>query len=117
MMRNISSDEGEEVRKFFLSDFAHRMRMSGYPEQFRREIIVAGVRGYEKQVERNDKGECPLHRPKGFRKEERTQEKAIKKRAWYKPSDAVVFCPSTPEGELARRMRRITQDVKEQGSG
>ena len=113
MMRNTSRDEDEEVRKFFLSDFSHRMRMSGYPEQFRREIIVAGVRGYEKQVERNDKGECPLHRPKGFRKEERTQEKAIKKRAWYKPSDAVLFCPSTPEGELARRMRRITQDVGE----
>ena len=113
MMRNISSDEGEEVRKFFLSDFAHRMRMSGYPEQFRREIIVAGVRGYEKQVERSDKGECPLHRPKGFRREERTQEKAIKKRAWYRPSDAVLFCPSTPGGELARRMRRITQDASE----
>ena len=113
MMRNTSREQPEEVRKFFLSDFSQRMRMSGYQEKFRREIITSGMRGYERMLRNNDEGVCPLHRSKGYRKEERMKEKYVKKRSWYKPCDAVLFCPSTPRGELAQRMRKVTNEVSE----
>ena len=113
ILRNTSRDAPVEVKRFFLSEFSQRMRMSGYPEQFRKEIIEGGLKGYEKQLKRNDEGECPLHRPKGYRTEERRREKMVKKRSWYKPYESVIFCPPTPGGELAKRMRRITQNVSE----
>ena len=113
IMRNTSRDAPDEVKKFFLSEFSQRMRISGYPERFRKETLVAGLKGYEKQLKRNDDGVCPLHRPKGYRVNERQKEKIAKKRIWYKPYDTVIFCPPTPRGELAKRMREVTQEVTE----
>ena len=113
IMRNTSKDAPEEVKKFFLSEFSQRLRMSGYSERFRKDIIRAGIRGYEKQVKRDEEGQCPLYRPKGYRMEERQEEKIVKRRSWYKPFDSVIFCPPTPGGELAMRMRRVTQEVAE----
>ena len=113
VMRNTDSGQPEEVRNFFLSEFSLRMKMSGYHEKFRREVIVSGMKGYGRMVKNNDDGVCPLYRPKGYRKEERRKEKYMKKRSWYKPCDAVLFCPSTPRGELAQRMREVTNEVSE----
>ena len=42
-----------------------RMKLSGYSEKFRLEVMSCGVAGYEKP------GICPLYRPKGYIKEER----------------------------------------------
>ncbi len=47
------------------------MKESGYSAQFRQEVIECGVKGYEKQVERDRKRECPLHRHKGYEFKER----------------------------------------------
>ena len=113
ILRNTSSELPNEVKKFFVSDFSHRMRASGYPESFRREIILSGIKGFEKQVKRDVNGECPLHRPKGYQRDKRDNEKALKRRAWYRPFDSVFFCPTTPGGELAKRIRGVTRDVAE----
>ena len=52
-----------------------------------------------------------MYRPKGYMREERARKKALKRRTWYRPHDTVLFCPTTPRGELAKRMRRITDEV------
>ena len=81
-------------------------------KKLRREIIQSGWKGYSKQLRRHNTGECPLYRPKGYMKEERSINKMVKRRAWHKPFDTVLFCPSTPGGVLARKLRSITEDVK-----
>jgi len=111
ILRNTSREAPDEVKTFLLSEFANRMKNSGYPEKFRKEIIKSGWEGYAKQVSRHETGECPLYRPKGYRKEERSMDKQVKKRAWYKPYDSVLFCPATPDGVLASRLREITNEV------
>ena len=111
ILRNTSREAPVEVKTFLLSEFAGRMKDSGYPEKFRKEVIKSGWEGYEKQVSRQETGECPLYRPKGYRKEERSMDKQVKKRAWYKPYDSVLFCPVTPGGVLASRLREITSEV------
>ena len=112
IMRNTCREAPIEVKRCYMSDFANRMRASGYRERFRREIIESGMKGYEKQVQRNNRGERPLYRWKGYMREEREEKKALKKRAWYRPHDTVLFCPATPGGELAKRMRNVTNDVR-----
>ena len=78
------------------------MKDSGYSEKFRLEIVQGGVRGFEKQVERDVSCECPLYRPGEFQREERDKAKKLKRVAWQKPSDSVLFVPPTPGSELAK---------------
>lgn len=101
----------EELKVEFLSEFAWRMKESGYSEKFRQEVIECGVKGYEKQVERDARGECPLHRPKGYKSKERRQKKDMLRSVWYRPNDTVLFCPPTPEGKLAKQLRKVAKET------
>ena len=78
------------------------MKDSGYSEKFILEIVQGGVRGFEKQFESDVSGECPLYRPREFQREKRDKAKKLKRVAWQKPSDSVLFVPSTPGSELAK---------------
>ena len=91
------SDKAEHLSQFVL-----RMKDSGYSEKFRLEIVQGGVRGFEKQFERDVSGECPLYRPREFQREKRDKAKKLKRVAWQKPSDSVLFVPPTPGSVLAK---------------
>ena len=91
------------------------MKISGYSEKIRLEVIKRGVECYERQVERDRTGSCPLYRPKGYESELRRRKKARTKSSWYKPYDTILFCPPTPNSELVKRLRRIISKQKEEG--
>ena len=74
-------------------------------------MIEEGVRAYEKQLERAERGEIPLYRPKGYEEEERIRKKMRSKSSWCKPFDTVVFIPPTPDGELAKRIRKVAKEL------
>ena len=84
------------IRNNFLSEFSLRMKISGYSEQFRFEVISSGVACYEKQLARAAQGICPLYRPKGYNEEQRRKKNLTKKRSWMRPFSTVLFCPPTP---------------------
>ena len=86
------------------------MKLSGYSEQFRYKVISSGVACYEKQLARAAQGICPLYRPKGFKEEERRRKKMTKKRSWMRPFSTVLFCPPTPNSELAKSLRKIAEE-------
>ena len=113
ILRNTKKELHEKVKIGFLNEFALRMKDSGYTSTFRREVIEGGVKAYEKQLEREKSGICPLYRPKGYMKDERDKKKAISKVAWYKPFDTVVFCPPTPGSKLAKELRCVAKEVSE----
>ena len=46
-----------------LSEFSHRMLVSGYHAKFRQEVIQAAVTGYWRKVQQSENGGPPLHRP------------------------------------------------------
>ena len=73
--------------------------------------MECGVKGYEKQIERERKGGCPLYKPNRYRCEERQKKKNLKKTSWYKPFDRVLFYQPTPEGKLARQLREIADET------
>ena len=86
------------------------MMLSGYSEKFRLEIIQSAIRGYEKQCEAADRGIRPLHRNRGFQKEERWKKKALSKTIWFRPNNSVGFVPATPNGVLARTIQAIVSE-------
>ena len=95
------------VKTEILSEFSHSLMSSGYPESFRLEVIQAGLKGFQAQCDRSDRGEVPLHRPRSFQRKERIKKKAITKTSWFRPYDSVIFVPSTPGAELASRYKRV----------
>ena len=114
ILRNTKKELPETVKNKLLSEFSSRMRDSGYSDKMRREVIESGVKGYEKQVSRDEIGECPLHRPKGYMNEERQKQKQLNRNAWYRPFDTVLFCPPTPKGQLAKQLRAIAHRTSEE---
>ena len=57
-MRNISREASWEERSVVLTKFAVKMYVSKYREEKRREILVAGLKGYEKQLDLNESKSC-----------------------------------------------------------
>ena len=115
ILRNTSRKLDPSVARYYLSEFSLRMKESGYEEKMRLEVIKRGMEGYEKQIARDESGECPLYRPKGYKQEERQRKKVRSKVSWYKPYDTIMFCPPTPKSELAEKFRNIIEKGKEEG--
>ena len=107
ILRNTRRTLPWSIKSEMLSQFALRMKDSGYSEQIRQEIIEGGVKGYENQLERALAGVCPLYRPREWNRVERDSKKKLKRVAWYKAADAVLFLPPTPRSELAKMMEEI----------
>ena len=106
-LRNTRRDLPWSEKAAILSEFSHSMMCSGYTEQFRLEIIQAGVIGFERQCQAADNGGTPIHRPWSYNREERDRNKLMTKTSWYRPFDTTVFLPSTPNGLLAKLLKPI----------
>ena len=109
-LRNTRRDLPWDEKAEILSEFSHKMMLSGYSERFRLDTIQSAVRGYENQCAAADAGIKPLHRPREFQSEERRKNKLLSKTSWYRPASAVGFIPATPGAELADEIQKIVTE-------
>ena len=65
-LRNTKRELPWKLKAEIISKFSNSLRISGYNEKFRMEVIQSAVRGSEAQCDRADRGEVPLHRPRSF---------------------------------------------------
>ena len=107
-----------EVNKH-LNGLMLRMQYSGYDRKFRTEVTKSALSAYKKIVEKEEKNEQPIHRPKDWKKTERAEEKRKKKGEWYKKGkgkeneyDSVIFVPTTPKAELRKRYEEEIKNSK-----
>ena len=111
-LRNTRRDLPWDQKAEILSEFSHKMMLSGYSERFRLDTIQSAVRGYENQCAAADAGVKPLHRPREFQSEERRKNKLLSKTSWYRPASAVGFITATLGAELANEIQEIvTEDT------
>ena len=91
-----------------LNHFSERLKLSGYSQDYRFQIIQAGVKGYEKMVEVEDAGGRPVNKPRTWEEDLRQKKKELQKSSWYRKGGFHVplFVPHTPGGELVRRMKQ-----------
>ena len=89
------------------------LQYSRYDQKFRNEVVDSALKAYKARQEAEMKGERPMHRPKGWKKDEQA-EKSRKKESWYKKegNDAVTFVPATPGSQLQRSYQK---KIKDQG--
>ena len=107
ILLNTSRQLPWEVVADTLSEFSHRMLVSGYNSKFRLEVIQAAVVGYERKVARAESGGPPLYRPRDYQPEERRKKKLMSKTSWYRPANTVGFFPATPNAVLAKKFQEI----------
>ena len=124
--KNTARSVGSKRRREILSKMMVKMKRSGYDQRMRRRVLVAGMRGYEKMVETEEKGGRKVNRPRWDGEKERRYRKLGAKASWYKRKskmpetkykgrgggkrrgpeeesdiETVLFVPHTPGGELA----------------
>ena len=78
-LRNTSRSLAWEVKADILSEFSNKLRVSGYKERYRLEVIQAKLGVYDKQCSLSDKGVRPLHRPREYQQQERWKSKKLTK--------------------------------------
>ena len=74
LLRNCSPDTPWEKKVEFLNDFCLRMKISGYPEQYRKNIIESALAAWDKIVLEDQFGLKPFYRSNDWKKEERRKE-------------------------------------------
>ena len=100
------------VCMYVCNEMVLRMQYSGYSEKFWYEVVNLRLSRAREKADRE--GERLLHRPKEWRREEREQERVIKRSNWYKKSgnEAVIFLQATPKSQLQKRYQ---EEIKRQG--
>ena len=83
ILRNTKLELEWEIVAELLSEFAERLRDSGYGERFRVEVIRSILEGWRKMVEEQEKGGRPINRPRKWNQGEREESKWRKKTSWY----------------------------------
>ena len=88
-LRNTSTEVDHTSRMEILENACTKMRTSGHRESFIRKAVVRGITSFDEKVERSQLEEShpgfqPLNQKAGWRRDERTKEKALKKGNWFK---------------------------------
>ena len=121
-LRNCYVGIPEVETKKILEKFTRKMKRSGYCEKMRREVLDAGVKIHEEQMEKERRGERAMYRTRKETKEEKRKEGGDKKKNWYKRRNkkgkerkkeervvTVIMVPYTPKSELMRRMKKVAK--------
>ena len=66
-----------------LNDLSMRLKMSGYDEAYRYQVIKSGVEGFNKMLQEEEKGGRPIHRPRTWDEDLRQKNKYFQKKHWF----------------------------------
>ena len=122
LLRNCSPETPWKRKAEFLSDFCLRMKISGYPQQYRKAIIESALAAWDKILLEDQFGLKPLYRSNDWKKEERRKEKEKKRSGWFRrmggsKNDFPIFCPITPGSRLAERWKKVAEEVRLNSGG
>ena len=122
ILRNCSPSLPWTQKAAHLSDFSLRMKISGYNERYRETIIRSAITAWEKQIEKDASGECPLYRQREWKQDERRKKKEYKKTNWFRKlggqtNDFAIFCPASPGSRLATKWKHELEEVRASSGG
>ena len=90
-----------------------QMKMSGYTERDRLNVLEGGINTYKKLRDKESRGIRPFFRNNLYDKETRKVNKQKKKNNWFKPQNektsyaSVMFVDATPEDKLLKTFKDI----------
>ena len=117
-----------------------KMRKSGYDEAQRREVLISGLRGFERMRKDEEEGKRPVNRPEWMGSRTRRLRRLIGNKTWYKKKktkeanirngrkkkkvelgskledreiETIMFVPYTPNSALCKQLQKIDDDYIE----
>merc|ERR1712237_176938 len=88
------------------------MKSSGYKAKFRNQVIHGSLAAYQCRLRLDSEGVRDLYRSREYKRQEREDEKLLKKENWFRVSsgqqkpESVIFVTATPGSELARNIKQ-----------
>ena len=83
-LRNTHRLASKEERREVLSDFAVKMKRSGYREEVRRRALEDGLKGYNRMIEEEENGKRRLYRRQETGQRQRYMRKVDGRSSWFK---------------------------------
>ena len=102
-MRNTHRLASKEERRGVLSDFAVKMKRSGYREEVRRRALTDGLKGYNRMIEEEENGKRRMYRRQETGQRQRFMKKVDGRSSWFKTNDKKeqeVVVPPLSEGSM-----------------
>ena len=89
----------EEETAPVITEYMRRMKVAGYAEKYRKEVLEHAIAIYDKKWEQDKNGTRPIFRPKTWKKEERREMREKKRNNWATRDGhiAPIFVPTTQE--------------------
>ena len=105
--RNMSKRLPWEATVEHLNNFSERLKLSGYDEDYRFQVIKSGVEGFDKMLREEESGGRPINRHRSWEEDQRQKKKELQKKKWFRKGgyDVPLFVPHTPRGAMAKAMR------------
>ena len=117
-LRNTKIELGTTIQNKYLSEFMLKLKRSGYPKNYRIEILDSALKAFEKMLKDDQEGIKPLFRSRDWNIEERKVEKKNKKLNWYKNTNgkemnykSVMFVPVTRGSVLAKKLKQREEEI------
>ena len=109
-----SPDLPPETTKGHIQQFMLRLQFSGYNPTFKAQVVKSAYKAYASIIEKDQRGEQPLYRPKTWKRRERQEDRRKKKTTWYKKgnNNSVIFIPATPNSELKKKFENEVKESK-----
>ena len=99
IMRNTHPDLPWTTTVSHLNHFSECMRLSGYKQEYRYQVLKSGVEGYEKMFDIEKSGGRPVNRPRTWEEDRRQRKKELEKRNWLERGGFRFPCLHlTPQG-------------------
>ena len=97
-MKNTSQRVCGTIRSEILTDFMRKLQRSGHPEEFRKNCLVAALKGYSRMVKNEEEGLGPVNRQRGTRpnRQKKLLGKLREKGSWYKRPTGPAIDPGKP---------------------
>ena len=110
IMRNTSIHLPWSLKAELLTKFSWRLKVSGYPQNFRSKILSEGLAGFFKMVKKRVETGTDINRPRDVI---RKQKKKTSQTGWFNTGDSVydtvMFVPATPQSALAKLLQHHEQ--------
>ena len=103
-MRNVSPLCSNTERTEHVQHFINRLQFSGYPQKDRITIFQKANQKYNRIVDNDISGKCPMYRGKFWNRQVRDEEKSKKRNTWFAKGgfETVLFVDATSRSELAK---------------
>ena len=115
-LHNTKEELPVSVKNEILEDFMKTMKLSGFNEKERFDVLKSGKEAFEKLKQKAKAEGRSLFRPKGYKKQERKKEKKLKKTKWFAREESrystVIFINPTSNSELLKLLEKTEASNK-----